>query len=155
MRRAVILACVWCAAFVAGGTAAASDQCLSASELNNVGRMASVMAMGAAVRHCSRCLGPDSYPQIVKTYQSDGLMDDFWVAQKAIADEQDRDKFVYVDQLVRDSARDFSATLSADCSACKQTGALVMRLSSKKERGVFYRSEAETLAKNAKVKTCP
>jgi hypothetical protein len=155
MRRAVICACVWSAALVTGGTVAATDQCLSPGELSNVGRMASVMAMGAAVRRCSRCLGPDRYRQITKTYESEGLMDDFWQAQKAIAEEQDRDKFDYVDQLVRDSAREYSATLSADCDACQKTAALLKRLASESERAAFYRTEAATLAQDRKVRSCP
>lgn len=154
MRRAIILVCIWSATHLAGdGARAASSQCLSPAELSNVGRMATVMAIGAAVRHCSRCLGPERYSQIVKTYQADGLMDDFWVAQKAV--EHAQDKFAYIDELVRSSARNYSATLSADCDACQKTASMLKRLSSASQRDDFYRSETDAIAKNAKVKACP
>jgi hypothetical protein len=152
MRSPLIMVCVWSAAVVAGeGRAAAAEQCLSAADLGNVGRMASVMAMGVAVQRCSQCLGPESYPQTVRTYEAARLMDDFWKAKDAL----DGETLARLDAVVRDSARNFAATLSGNCDACRKMENILRGLSTAGARDKFYGTETDVIAKAPGVKTCP
>jgi hypothetical protein len=144
--------CIWSAAVVAGeGRAVAAEQCLSAADLGKVGRMASIMAMGVAVQRCSRCLGPERYPQTVRTYEAARLMDDFWEAKDAL----DGETLAHVDEVVRDAARNLTATLSDDCDACRKTEDILRSLASAGARDKFYGSETDVIAKAPGVKACP
>jgi hypothetical protein len=151
MKQA-ILACIFATALFGSGAAAASEQCLSEAELGSVGRMASVMAMGVAVQRCGRCLGPERYAEVLKTYDAAGLMADFSKAEKTLdADQDQRDA---VDQLMRDSARAFAETLSANCSACEKTADMLDALTSDGARGDFYQSETKAVANASKARVC-
>lgn len=136
------------------GGSAAADECLSAPELLQVGRMASIMAVGAAVQRCGACLGPEKYQQTLANYESAGLLKDFWNAQKKL-DASGPVKNEYIDNIVRQSARTYTAKLSGECDACRKTASAVEGLSSAQEREKLYAAETNDLTKSPGLKTCP
>jgi hypothetical protein len=134
------------------GSASSADQCLPASELGNIGRMASVMAMGVAVQRCGRCLGAEQYTELVQVYQKMNLMRDFSEAHDSL--NLPYDKFTYADEQMRDFARKLAADLSADCSACEKTATTLEGLTSESARSAFYKSETDALSKAPETKLC-
>lgn len=133
---------------------AAAGECLSAPELLLVGRMASIMAVGVAVQRCGTCVGQDEYQHTLATYESAGLLADFWKAQKTLSASAPA-KSEYIDNVVRQSARTYSAKLSGECEACKRTASALQGLSSGPAREKFYETETDELAKSPGVKACP
>lgn len=155
MRVRIALACLLFLGPVAGGgTAAASDQCLSAAELRSVSRMASAMAVGAAVRRCGRCLGREKYAQVVQAFDDSELVLEFRRAQKAVEETSERSTIAYIDGLVRDSARRFADTLSVDCTACERTADTIKGLLSAGARAAFYKREAAAVAGAPQTEVC-
>ena len=131
--------------------AAPTDQCLSSDELTQAARMASVMSVGAAIQKCGACLG-QRYAQTVQHYEADDLLKDFWGAQAKIKGQS---KIDFVDDLVRQAARAYSATLSNDCSACQGMADIVDGLSSAEARSNFYKAGQDKLTQLPAMKMCP
>jgi hypothetical protein len=153
MRLLLLVAACWvgCAST---GAAATSDACLLASELSPAARMASIMAMGVAVQHCRRCLSPQDYQQTLAKYESLGLLQEFWAAQKLFGAPETA-KSNYVDDVVRQAARLSSEKLSSKCEACSSMAATIDGLGSPQERDRFYDNEARELASSPLVRMCP
>lgn len=133
--------------------AATARQCLSPSERNTVGRLASIMAFRVALQRCGQCLGSTRYTQAWKSYDDAELDADFWKAKEKFPSTDA--KFAYVNMLVRDSARDIAADMSADCSACEKMAETLKGLSSASARGDFYQRETAALADTKESGTCP
>jgi len=151
MTSKLALACV--GLLLAGALARAENApeiCLSPAETSVAGQLTTVMATGAALRRCQQCLGPEKYAQAVDHYEAAGLMRDFRKAQDSIAV---RERYVLVDGIVRQAARDYSETLSADCDACNGMAASLEGLTSSQARTNFYEGPTRTLAQA--VKQCP
>lgn len=142
---AIILAVGWC-------PAAAESPCLSRTEIHDVARMGSVMAIGGALRRCSVCLG-DKYQATVDRYEASGLLVEFRRSEAALRTSQE--KFEYADDLVRVAARKHASDLSADCNACKETAALIDELSSGEARSKLYDAEAGKIEKLPAYRRCP
>jgi hypothetical protein len=138
--------------FSGGSAAVAADQCLTASELSEYGCMASVMGLGAALRKCAACLGPDRYARTLQHYDAAGLMRDFWRAQASV---KGREKIEYVDTIVRQSARQYSETLSGTCEACNRAAEVLDGLSSEPSRRTYYAAQGNELGRSAGVSACP
>jgi hypothetical protein len=159
MRVPVILASAWIACIGCASSMALAQehepkpQCLSAAEIGNVSRMATVMAIGVSVQRCNKCIGPTEYPQVVKSYENAKLDDDFLNAKAAL--EKNRAKLGYVDPLVRSSARNLAATMSGDCIRCEKATQTVHGLATESARAAYYKAEADTIAKASAVETCP
>lgn len=139
------------AATLAHPALAASDQCLSKPELNNVARMASVMGIGAALQRCGACLG-ERYRQALDHYEASHLLQDFRTAE---VEFRGKGTFDYADGLVRQAARNYAYDLSADCSACTRMADTVDSLTSPEARSKFYGAEAERLGKLPTLTSCP
>jgi hypothetical protein len=155
MKLSVVFLCV----AVVGGSgfanpSSAAEACLSPARLHEAARMAAVMGIGAGLRRCGQCLGPDQYSQTLDEYDSAGLMREFSTAQVTLKGA-DRNTAEYVDTIVRQHARIYAETLSGDCEACRQTAHLVQGLSSAEARDKFYEREAGSLAGAPDVKICP
>ena len=151
MKSKLLPACV--GLILAGGignAAGAEEVCLSAVEIGVAGQLTTVMATGAALRRCQQCLGPYGYAQAVGRYEAAGLMREFRKAQDAIAP---RERYEVVDGIVREAARDYAETLSADCAACNAMAASLEPLTSPQATARFYEEPTRALAK--KVKQCP
>lgn len=149
MRPAIV--CVLAlASMLPAPEGAAAPVCLSAAEIAQTGRVISVMAIGAALRHCADCLGPDRYGQATADYESAGLMRDFRTAQDAITT---RERYEYSDGIARDMARSYSEKLSADCDACAKLAARLQSLRTPEAREAFYAPQAAELRKTAR--QCP
>ena len=131
--------------------AAPAEQCLTHDEAALSARMASVMSIGAALQRCGSCLG-ERYAAVVQRYEDDGLMKDFWAAQVKIKGQE---KIEYVDDLVRQAARDKTANLSASCDSCRSMADTLDDLKSDEARVKFYESEQADLAKVRIFKSCP
>ena len=112
--------------------------------------MISVMATGAALRHCAECLGPDRYGQAVADYDAAGLMRDFRHAQDAMTS---RERYEYSDGIVRETARTYSEKLSANCDACAKMADTLTSLQTPEAREKFYAPQTSELRKTAK--QCP
>jgi hypothetical protein len=151
--RSIAIACACLAAFATAGQTAAADQCLTAVEVGDVGRMVSIMAMGAAVRRCAACLGPDRHPRAVQQYDSSGMLKDFWKAQSGLP--LGNEKGDYIDTTVRSEARNYTAHLSGDCDACRRMADELDKLSTPEAREAFYKTETEELVKAHALKACP
>jgi hypothetical protein len=151
MKSKPALACVGLLfATVVAHAENAPETCLSAAEIGVAGQLTTVMATGVALRRCQQCLGPEKYAQAVDRYEAAGLMRDFRKAQDSIAL---RARYVLVDGIVRQAARDYSETLSAGCNACKGMAASLEGLTSSQARTNFYEGPTRTLAQA--VKRCP
>ncbi len=115
--------------------------------------MVSIMAMGAAVRRCAACLGPDRHPRAVQQYDSSGMLKDFWKAQSGLP--LGNEKGDYIDTTVRSEARNYTAHLSGDCDACRRMADELDKLSTPEAREAFYKTETEELVKAHALKACP
>jgi hypothetical protein len=131
--------------------AAQTEQCLTPDEVTLSARMASVMSLGAALQRCGTCLG-ERYAEVVQRYEGEGLLKDFWAAQKKIKGQE---KVEYVDDLVRQAARNKTADLSASCESCNAMADTLNHLASDDARSKFYESEQGELGKVRIFKSCP
>ena len=148
MKSKLAAACVGLLLAGAIVDVASAETCLSAAEIGVAGQLTTVMATGVALRRCQQCLGPEKYAQAVDRYEAAGLMRDFRKAQDAIAL---RERYEMVDGIVRQSARDYSETLSTGCDACNAMAASLEGLTSPQAKAKFYEGRIQALA----VKQCP
>jgi hypothetical protein len=89
----------------------------------------------------------------VRRYDSSGMLKDFWKAQSGLP--LGNEKGEYIDTTVRSAARNYTASLSGDCDACRKMADDLEGLSSPEAREAFYRRETEELVKSHALKACP
>ena len=129
-----------------GHELAVAQQCLSAAELNNVGRMAAAGGIALGIQQCAHCLTPERFKQSLKDFELAGFLNEFGRSQAAIKTLR-QEEIDYIDSIFGPYVAAYGKALSSDCEACRKTANAVEGLAlSLEARELIYQTATADLA---------